>query len=158
MPLSGRRCSTSTILRPDTIVGIKVGPDHADGERRGLSGEGLADALGQHRIDLHELIRKIVEDVADGGIDLPGGTALPRIDLHLEFALVRRIRVLSVLGTADLLRDALDARNADEPLGDPLTDAGGFGQRNAGAQRCMRNQIVLPEIGQQARTQQRQTE
>ena len=116
----------------------------------------LADAFGQHRIDFHELVRKIVEDIADGGVDLARRCGLLRIDLHLELALVRRIRILAVLGAADLLGDALDARNADQPLGDLLADAGGFGERDAGTQRGVCDQVILAEIGQQARTQQRQ--
>ncbi len=156
LPLSGRLLQHLDDPRADQIVGIQIGTDHADGKRRGLAGEGLADALGQHRIDLHQLIRKIIEHVADRGVDLAGAAALARIDLHLELALVRRIRILAVLGAADLLGDALDPGNGDEPLGDLLADAGGLRQRYPGAQRCVRNQIVLAEIGQQSRAQQRQ--
>ena len=59
-------------LRADAIVGVEIGADHADGKGRGLAGQCFADALGQHRVYLHELIRVILENVADGGIDLGG--------------------------------------------------------------------------------------
>ena len=81
-------------------------------------GQRLADALGENRIDLHQLIRKVVEHVADRRVDLGGVVLELRIDLHLELALVGRIRILAVLRAADLLGDALDAGDGDEPLGD----------------------------------------
>ena len=86
-------------------------------ERRRFAGQRLADALGEHRVDFHQLIRKVIEHVADRGLDLVAHDALPRVDLNLELALVRRIRVLAVLGAPDLLGDALDAGNRDQALG-----------------------------------------
>ena len=59
--------------------------------------------------------------------------AFLRIDLHFELALVRRIRILAVLGAADLLGDALDARNLRQRLRDAFADARGFGERDARA-------------------------
>ena len=142
-------------LRADAVVGIEIGADHADRKRRRLAGQRLADALGQHRIDFHQLIRIVVEHIADGGIDLARAAALPRIDLHLELALVRRIRILSVLGAADLLGDALDAREwRSSPLEILRADARGLGERYPGPQRGMRDQVILAEIRQQPRAEQ----
>ena len=121
-------------LRTDEVVGVEIGADHADRKRRGLAGQRLADALGQHRIDFHELVRVVVEHIADRGIDLARAAPLLGVDLHLELALVGRIRILSVLGAADLLGDALDARNRNQSLGNLRADAGGFGQRDSGTQ------------------------
>ena len=102
------------------------------------------------------MIRVIVEHIAYRGIDLARAAALARIDLHLELALVRRVGILAVLGAADLLGDALDAGDGDEPLGDLFADTGGLGQRNPGAQGCVGDQVILAEIGQQPRAEQRQ--
>jgi hypothetical protein len=121
-------------LRADAVVGVEIGADHADRKRCRLAGQRLADALAQHRKDFHELVRVVVEHIADRGIDLARAAPLPRIYLHLEFALVGRIRVLSVLGAADLLGDAFDARYRNQSLGNLRADAGGFGQRDSGTQ------------------------
>ncbi len=144
-------------LRADEVVGVEIGADHADRKRRRLAGQRLADALAQHRKDFHELVRVVVEYIADRGIDLARAAPLPGIDLHLEFALVGRIRILSVLGAADLLGHAFDAGYRNQSLGDLRADAGGFGKRNPGTQRGMRDQVILAEIRQQACAQQGQT-
>ena len=109
-----RRC------RRDLVVDVEIGAEHADRKRRALARQRLADALGEHRIDLDELVRIIVEHVADRGVDVGRRVAFLRIDLHLELALVRRVRILAVLGAADLLGDALDARNLRERFRDVL--------------------------------------
>ena len=156
MPLSGKCCKHIDDLRADAVVGVEVGADDADGEGRRFARQRFADALGQHRVDLHQLVRVVIENIADGGIDLGGVVLLPRIDLNFELALVGRIGILAVLGAADLFRDAFDAGNRDETLGDLLPDARGLRERNAGAQRGVRNQIIFAEVGQQARAEQRQ--
>ena len=142
-------------LRTDPVVGVEIGADHADGERRRFTRQGLADALRQHGIDLDELVRIIVEHVADGSIDL-AGIAQRRIDLHLELALVGRVGVLAVLRTTDLLGHALDAGNGDEAFRDLLAHPRGLGKRDAGAQRGVRDQVILTKIRKQARAEQRQ--
>ncbi len=124
---------------------------------RGLAGQGLADALGQYRVDFDQLIRVVIEHIADGGIDFGGAVPLSRIDLHLELALVRGIRILAVLGPPDLLGNALHAGNRHQPSGDSLADASGFGQRYPRPQGRVSNQVILPEIRQQARAEQGQT-
>ena len=50
----------------------------------------------------------------------------------------------------------LNAGDRGQSLGDARADARGFGERNAGTQRGMRNQVVLAKIRQQARAEQRQ--
>ena len=143
-------------LRAHPVVDIEIRAHDADRERRRLPGQRLADSLGEHRIDLHQLIRVVVEHIADLRFDL--GRAMPaaRIDLHLELALVGRIRILAILRAPDLLGDALDAGNRDQPLGDLLTHARGFRERYSGAKRCVGDQIVLAKIRQQPRAEQRQ--
>jgi hypothetical protein len=79
---------------------------------------------------------------------------LPRVDLNLELALVRRIGILAVLGAADLLGNTFHAGNGDEAFRDLLTYARGFGERYPRPQRCMGDQVVFAEIGQQTRTEQ----
>ncbi len=107
-------------LAGDLVVDVEVGAEHADRERRALAGQRFADALGEHRVDFDELVRIVVEHVADRGVDVRGRVTLLRIDLHFELALVRRVRILAVLGAADLLGDALHARNLRQRLRDVL--------------------------------------
>ena len=132
------------------IVDIEIRPHDADRERGRLSGERLADALGEHRIDLHQLVRVVVEDIADRRVDLGRAMARARIDLHLEFALVGGIRILAVLRAPDLLGDTLDAGDCHEPFGYLLAHAGSLRERYARAQRCVGDQIVFAKIRQQA--------
>src|ERR1017187_4378136 len=118
----------------DAVVGIQIRTEYADEERRGFTGQRLADAFDQHRIDLDQLVRKGVEGLTNALLDLGRAVALRGIDLHFKLALVRRIRILSVFGAADLLGDALYAGNGRQALRDASPDARGLGQRNAWAQ------------------------
>ena len=138
------------------IVAVEIRPEHAHEERRRLARQGLADALGEHRIDLHQLIRKVVKHVANAGFDVLGCRALRRIDLHFKFAFVGGVRILAVLGAADLFGNTLDAGDGRQPCGDAPADARSLSKCNAGPQRCVRNQIVLTKIRQQPRAQERQ--
>ena len=142
-------------LGADPVVRVQIRADHRDGERRGFPRQRLADALAQNRVDLDQLVRVVIEDIANGGIDV-GGAAFLGIDLYLEFAFVGRIGVLTVLRAADLLGDAFDAGDGHETLGDLLTDPRSLGERDAGAKRGMGDQVILPKIRQQARAEQRQ--
>ena len=98
------------------IIGIQVVAEYTDEERRSLAGQGLADTLGEHRINLSQLVREVVEHVADRRLDLIRCIAPCRVDLDVELALVRRVRVLAVHGAADLFGDARDAGNRHQPL------------------------------------------
>ena len=102
-------------LRTDAVIGIEIGTDDADRKRRRLAGQRLADSLGQYRIDFHQLIRIVVEHVANGRVDFGGAGAALRVDLNFELALVRRVGVLPILGAADLLGNALDPGIAIKP-------------------------------------------
>ena len=120
VPLSGHLPQQRGDLAGDLVVDVEVGAEHADEERRAFARQRLADALGEHRVDLDQLVRVIVEDVADRASSLRGGDAAARVDLDLELALVRRVRILAVLGAADLLGDALHAGNRRQARGDAL--------------------------------------
>ena len=63
-----------------------------------------------------------------------GRRALDWINLYFKLTLVGGIRVLAVLGTADLFGDTLDAGNRGEPCGYAPAKTRRFRQRDAGAQ------------------------
>src|SRR5207248_10823905 len=87
--------------------------------------------------------------LAHRGPWLPGRGPARRLELHLELALVRRIRIPAVRGAALLTSHALEAGDRSQAYGDPFPDARSLEQRDAGAERGMRDQIVLAEIWQQ---------
>src|SRR5207237_892745 len=138
------------------VVDVQIGSEDADRKRSHIPGQRLADALREHRIDLDQLIRELREDLSHPGLELPGRGAARRLELNLELALVRRIRILAVLRAADLLRHALDAGNRGQACGDPFPDPRSLEQRDPGAERGMRDQVVLAEIRQQPGAEDRQ--
>src|SRR5438309_10362149 len=138
------------------VVEVQIGSEDADRKRSHIPGQRLADALREHRIDLDQLIGELREDLSHPGLELPGRGAARRLELNLELALVRRIRILAVLRAADLLRHALDAGNRSQACGDPFPDARSLEQRDAGAERGMRDQVVLAKIRQQPGAEDRQ--
>ena len=156
VPLCGHCRNTSAISPGHLIVGVQVRAEHADEERRALARQRLADALGEHRIDFHQLIRKVIEYRAHPRLDLFGAHSLRAVELNLELTFVRCIRILAVFRAPDLLGHALDAWNRRQPLGNAPAHARRLGERDAGTQRGVRDQVVLTKIGQQPRAEQRQ--
>jgi hypothetical protein len=105
------------------IILVEIGAEDADKEWRDLARQRFADALGEHRVNLHQLVRKLIEHGTDFRLQLRGRRRTRGVELDLELALIRRIGVLAVLGAADLLGDALDPGNCCESLRNALADA-----------------------------------
>ena len=89
---------------------VKVVAENVDHKLSSHAGKSLLDALGQERQDFEREARKFgqcLPDFADHRFRL---VAAERLEVHVQFAVVRAPGIFALLGPAGLLRDGADVR------------------------------------------------
>ncbi len=130
-------------------------------ERRGVTGDGFLDALGQEGVDREGHARKSAaalprERIPDFLQDAHLFLARQRTDLDFELAVMRAERVRAVLRSADPLRHRLDAFDRADRLRYLLADTQGLRFRRTRHRRHVHDVVALAQRRNELPGKQRQ--
>ena len=121
----------------------------------GVARQRLLDALREERLDREvdaEETRQRVPDIRLGSF---GYLAAQWLQVHLEFTVMRAPGIVGLFGTPDALGNGSDHRQFSQGIGDALSNPQRLIDRCARYRRHVDDEVPFPELGYEARVEQR---
>ncbi len=137
------------------VENIEIVAENVDDHGRRIPGYGLFHSLGEKRFHRKIHARKTNKDVPNIGGDKLRFIAPKRLQIDLEFAVMRAPGILGCFRPADALRDQPNGRQLGQRLRYQSADAQRFVDRSAGHRRHMDDEMSLLQFGHKGAAKER---